>query len=191
MNQLVIIGSVWPEPQSTAAGSRMLQLISLFQEQKYEVTFMCSAARSDYSFDLAQISVHTLSIQLNNASFDSEIARINPSIVVFDRFMIEEQYGWRVAEQCPNALRILDTEDLHFLRKAREMAYKQNRSLVFEDYINMYDQRTFMIKGINNQGRTKMGVVWKGYKSERFEIIGDKSESHKKAMLHYVGEYEF
>jgi len=136
MNQLVIIGSVWPEPQSTAAGSRMLQLISLFQEQEYEVTFMCSAARSDYSFNLAQISVHTQSIQLNNTSFDSEIARINPSIVVFDRFMIEEQYGWRVAEQCPNALRILDTEDLHFLRKAREMAYKQNRSLVFEDYIS-------------------------------------------------------
>jgi hypothetical protein len=68
---------------------------------------------------------------------------------------------------------------------------KGKKYLVFEDYINMYDQRTFMIKGINNQGRTKMGVVWKGYKSERFEIIGDKSESHKKAMLHYVGEYEF
>jgi glycosyltransferase involved in cell wall biosynthesis len=50
--------------------------------------------------------------------------------------MIEEQYGWRVMEQCPNALRILDTEDLHFLRKAREVAFKQNRELVFEDYIS-------------------------------------------------------
>lgn len=136
MNQLVIIGSVWPEPQSTAAGSRMLQLISMFQEQEYEITFMCSASRSDYSFDLTQISVHPQSILLNDESFDSEIVKINPSIVVFDRFMIEEQYGWRVAEQCPNALRILDTEDLHFLRKAREMAYKQNRPLVFEDYIS-------------------------------------------------------
>jgi glycosyltransferase involved in cell wall biosynthesis len=56
--------------------------------------------------------------------------------VLFDRFMIEEQYGWRVMENCPNALRILDTEDLHFLRKAREIAYKQNRELVFEDYIS-------------------------------------------------------
>lgn len=136
MNQLVIIGSVWPEPQSTAAGSRMLQLISLFQEQGYEVTFMCSASRSDYSYDLTKISVHPQSILLNDARFDSEIVKINPSIVVFDRFMTEEQYGWRVAEQCPNALRILDTEDLHFLRKAREIAYKQNRELVFEDYIS-------------------------------------------------------
>ena len=136
MNQLVIIGSVWPEPQSTAAGSRMLQLISLFQEQGYDVTFMCSASQSDFSYDLSQISVRTQSIELNNVSFDLEIAKINPSIVLFDRFMIEEQYGWRVAEQCPNALRILDTEDLHFLRKAREIAYKQNRTLVFEDYIS-------------------------------------------------------
>jgi len=136
MNQLVIIGSVWPEPQSTAAGSRMLQLISLFQEQGYDVTFMCSASQSDFSYDLSQISVRTQSIELNNVSFDLEIAKINPSIVLFDRFMIEEQYGWRVGEQCPNALRILDTEDLHFLRKARETAYKQNRTLIFEDYIS-------------------------------------------------------
>jgi glycosyltransferase involved in cell wall biosynthesis len=136
MNQLVIIGSVWPEPQSTAAGSRMLQLISLFQEQGYDVTFMCSASQSNFSYDLSQISVRTQSIELNNVSFDLEIAKINPSIVLFDRFMIEEQYGWRVGEQCPNALRILDTEDLHFLRKAREIAYKQNRTLVFEDYIS-------------------------------------------------------
>ncbi len=136
MKQLVIIGSVWPEPQSTAAGSRMLQLISLFQEQGYDVTFMCSASQSDYSYDLSQISVRTQSIKLNNVSFDLEIAKTNSSIVLFDRFMIEEQYGWRVAEQCPNALRILDTEDLHFLRKARETAYKQKRTLVFEDYIS-------------------------------------------------------
>jgi hypothetical protein len=35
--------------------------------------------------------------------------------VLFDRFMMEEQFGWRVAENCPNALRILDTEDLHIV----------------------------------------------------------------------------
>ncbi len=136
MKHLVIIGTVWPEPNSTAAGSRMLQLISLFQKQGYEITFLCSASKSDFSFDLSQISVKTKAIQLNDSSFDIEIAALNPNVVLFDRFMIEEQYGWRVMENCPNALRILDTEDLHFLRKAREMAFKQNRELVFEDYIS-------------------------------------------------------
>ena len=136
MKHLVIIGTVWPEPTSTAAGSRMLQLISLFQKQDYEITFLCSASKSDFSFDLSQISVKTKAIQLNDSSFDNEIKVLNPNVVLFDRFMIEEQYGWRVMENCPNALRILDTEDLHFLRKAREIAFKQNRELVFEDYIS-------------------------------------------------------
>lgn len=136
MKHLVIIGTVWPEPTSTAAGSRMLQLISLFQKQDYEITFLCSASKSDFSFDLSQISVKTKAIQLNDSSFDTEITALNPNVVLFDRFMIEEQYGWRVMENCPNALRILDTEDLHFLRKAREGAHKQNRELVFEDYIS-------------------------------------------------------
>ena len=136
MKHLVIIGAVWPEPTSTAAGSRMLQLISLFQKQDYEITFLCSASKSDYSFDLSQISVKTKVIQLYDSSFDTEIKALNPNVVLFDRFMIEEQYGWRVMENCPNALRVLDTEDLHFLRKAREMAFKQNRELVFEDYIS-------------------------------------------------------
>ncbi|RAK25230.1 glycosyltransferase involved in cell wall biosynthesis [Flavobacterium aquaticum] len=136
MKHLVIIGAVWPEPNSTAAGSRMLQLISLFQKQGYEITFLCSASKSEFSFDLSTISVQTKVIQLNDSSFDIEITVLNPDVVLFDRFMIEEQYGWRVMENCPNALRILDTEDLHFLRKAREMAFKQNRELVFEDYIS-------------------------------------------------------
>jgi len=136
MKQLVIIGSVWPEPNSTAAGSRMLQLISLFQKQDYSITFLCSASPSEFSFDLNQISVETQSIQLNDSRFDILIKELNPAVVLFDRFMIEEQYGWRVMENCPNALRILDTEDLHFLRKAREIAFKQNRELVFEDYIS-------------------------------------------------------
>ena len=136
MKQLVIIGSVWPEPTSTAAGNRMLQLIALFQKQDYSITYLCSASPSEFSFDLNQISVETQSIQLNNSSFDLLIQKLNPAVVLFDRFMIEEQYGWRVMEKCPNALRILDTEDLHFLRKAREQAFKQNRALVFEDYIS-------------------------------------------------------
>ena len=37
--QVLIIGFVWPEPNSSAAGLRMLQLIELFLEQGYKITF--------------------------------------------------------------------------------------------------------------------------------------------------------
>ncbi len=135
-NHLVIIGSVWPEPTSTAAGSRILQLIELFQNQSYKITFLSSASKSDYSYPLENQKIATHPIKLNDSSFDSLVLELNPTIVLFDRFMIEEQFGWRVAENCPNALRILDTEDLHFLRKAREFAFKQNRDLQPEDYLS-------------------------------------------------------
>ena len=135
-NHLVIIGTVWPEPTSTAAGTRMLQIIDVFQKEKYTITFLSSASKGENSFDLESIGVQTKSIQLNDSSFDVLITELNPTIVLFDRFMMEEQYGWRVAENCPNALRMLDTEDLHFLRKARETAFKKNKTVAFEDYIS-------------------------------------------------------
>src|SRR5690606_21933189 len=46
-------------------------------------------------------------------------------IVLFDRFMMEEQFGWRVEKYCPNALRVLDTEDLHSLRETRHQLLKE------------------------------------------------------------------
>jgi glycosyltransferase involved in cell wall biosynthesis len=52
---------------------------------------------------------------------------------MFDRFMMEEQFGWRVEQQCPEALRILDTEDLHSLRDARHKAFKQQRAVTAQD----------------------------------------------------------
>ncbi|MCO6162989.1 glycosyltransferase [Flavobacterium sp. NRK F7] len=140
---LVIIGTVWPEPNSTAAGSRMLELIALFQKDNYNISFLSSAKKSEFSFPLESQHIDCYSIELNQDSFDTLIQTLQPSIVLFDRFMMEEQYGWRVAEQCPDALRILDTEDVHFLRKARETAYKQNRELVFEDYLSDIFKREF------------------------------------------------
>lgn len=124
---LLIIGFVWPEPKSSAAGSRMMQLIEMFQSENYSITFASACVKSDNAFDLKSIDVDSLIIELNNPSFDDFVKKLNPEVVLFDRFMIEEQFGWRVAEQCPNALRILDTEDLHFLRKGRQKAFKDNK----------------------------------------------------------------
>ena len=124
MKKLLIIGAVWPEPTSTAAGKRMLQLISIFQKLNYDITFCSTAAKSEYSFNLNSLNISSADILLNDAIFDDFIKKLRPDIVIFDRFMTEEQFGWRVAENCPEAMKILDTEDLHFLRKQREFDFK-------------------------------------------------------------------
>ncbi len=135
--KLLIIGFVWPEPKSSAAGSRMIQLIDTFQNENYSITFASPCAKNDNAFNLESIGVNSVDIELNNSSFDEFIKELNPNIVLFDRFMIEEQFGWRVAEHCPNALRILDTEDLHCLRKGRQQAFKEgnqfNDGYLFND----------------------------------------------------------
>lgn len=122
--KLLIIGYVFPEPDSSAAGTRMVQLIELFQSMELEVIFASPAAPSDFQLDLSAFGVPNVGIRLNDASFDVFVSNLNPDFVLFDRFMMEEQFGWRVAENCPNAIRILDTEDLHCLRSARQAAWK-------------------------------------------------------------------
>src|SRR5436190_12865974 len=138
---VLVIGYVWPEPNSSAAGGRMMQLIELFQEQGWEVVFASPALESDYRFDVESIGVQKESILLNDDSFDVFVKNLNPAIVLFDRFMMEEQFGWRVAENCPDALRMLDTEDLHCLRKARQLAFKENRSYCTSDLFSDVSKR--------------------------------------------------
>ena len=128
MKKIVIIGSVWPEPNSTAAGQRMMQLISFFKKLDFQITFTSIASFSDYSVDLDILDIKKVDIELNNNSFDSFIKSENPTVVLFDRFMTEEQFGWRVTENCPNSIKILDSEDLHFLREARLQCFKQQIS---------------------------------------------------------------
>lgn len=128
-----MIGYVWPEPDSSAAGGRMLGLLRLFKSQGWEVIFASPAADSEFMADLAAIGVIQQRITLNHTSFDAFVSSLQPQMVLFDRFLMEEQFGWRVAEQCPGALRILDTVDLHFLRQARHAALKEKRSVTRAD----------------------------------------------------------
>ena len=127
-SKVLIIGFVWPEPNSSAAGGRMMQLIDLFLKKKFEVIYASPAKFSENAEDLENLGISQKQIEVNNSSFDDFLKEEQPTHVLFDRFMMEEQFGWRVAENCPEAMRILDTEDLHFLRKARQKAYKEKKS---------------------------------------------------------------
>ena len=144
--KVLFIGLVWPEPTSSAAGKRILQLVEFFLDKGFEVIFSSAASKSEASFDFSSLASTPLShrenaikesqIELNNQSFNEFIKKLNPDFVVYDRFVSEEQFGWRVSQECPNAIQILDTEDLHFLRSARENAFKK------KEEINLYNETT-------------------------------------------------
>lgn len=125
MHSILVIGKVWPEKNTTGAGVRMMQILKSLAESKYQITFASAAQAGEHSTDLTKLGVQTKKIQLNCNSFNSFIEALNPEIVLFDRFSTEEQFGWRVEEELPNSLRILDSEDVHFLRAAREKIVEQ------------------------------------------------------------------
>ncbi|MDF3125526.1 glycosyltransferase [Rheinheimera sp. 1928-s] len=141
MSVLLVVGYVWPEPNSSAAGSRMLSLLAMFREQNWTVIFASPAEKSPHRFDLSQWQIAEHHIQLNDSSFDEQLKQWQPAMVMFDRFMLEEQFGWRVEQQCPDALRLLDTEDLHFLRLARQQAFKAGRAVTLDDLHSEQAQR--------------------------------------------------
>jgi O-antigen biosynthesis protein len=131
---VLIIGHTVPEPQTTAAGVRMMALISFFKSRHAVIHFATAAANSDYAVDLSQQGIHCHQLILNDDHVTSLLDQCRPNIVVFDRFMTEEQYGWRVRAHSPNTVTILDTEDLHGLRKARQFAHEHTLPLdVYSD----------------------------------------------------------
>ncbi|MEZ9514815.1 glycosyltransferase family 4 protein [Vibrio splendidus] len=129
MNKVLAIGYVWPEPNSSAAGSHMMSLLRLFKRQGWSVEFATPAQETEHMIDLSEEGITSQSIQLNCDSFDQYIEELQPDVVMFDRFMMEEQFGWRVEKVCPNAFKLLDTEDLQFLRNARHEAVKKETEL--------------------------------------------------------------
>lgn len=119
----------------------MLQLIEQFLQQGFKITFSSPSQKSEKATSLNSLGIEEVSIELNNASFNDFIKELQPTIVLFDRFMMEEQFGWRVAENCPNAIRILDTEDLHFLRKTRHQQLKKGEEFTTEALLKSDDAK--------------------------------------------------
>tara|TARA_R110000868_G_scaffold38320_2_gene134321 strand:+ start:141 stop:392 length:252 start_codon:yes stop_codon:yes gene_type:complete len=50
---------------------------------------------------------------------------------------------------------------------------------VVKEYLNFLDQRVYIIAGINNEGRTKMGLEWTGYDAKRFADLESTTVKEK------------
>ncbi len=107
-----------------------MALLEALLEQQYDsIHFACAADKTDYYADLDSLGIISSSITLNDAMFDDYIKQLQPDIVFYDRFISEEQFAPRVHECCPDAIHILDTIDLHFLRRARQKALQSGQPI--------------------------------------------------------------
>lgn len=123
----LLISYVWPEPQSSAAGLRDVHLIDALRQVGYEVC-VASAANNEIGRSFCEKHYSVRPILLNDDSFDRWLGETQPDLVIFDRFVVEEQFGWRVRSSSPRSVCILDTQDLHFLRLSREKRFREYQS---------------------------------------------------------------
>ncbi len=175
--KILVIGFVWPEPNSTAAGCRMHQLLLFFKRNGCQITFASTAQESDQSMDLESLGITKKPILLNDSGFDQFVKELDPDLVLFDRFLTEEQFGWRVAMQCPNALRILDTEDLHSLRFVRLEAKKHNIKAI----IDAWKQAEITKREIASIYRCDFSLIISTYE---MELLVNEINIDKKLLLH-------
>jgi len=110
----------------------MMEMIRLFQKQSWTVVFASTAERTEHSSDLDGLAVRSIAIAVNDSGFDRFIRELQADLVLFDRFMMEEQFGWRVEKHCPQAMRVIETIDLHCLRQARREQCKRRPAVALE-----------------------------------------------------------
>ena len=136
----LLIAKHWPELDATAAGRRTYDILNALQDFEFH-----SASASNFNKHsdlLVSQNIQCHQIKLNDESFDQFIAELNPDIVIYDRFMIEEQFSWRVKTFCPNAMTILDTSDLHCLRQARNTALHSGEALNLDNELALRERAT-------------------------------------------------
>lgn len=115
------MGPHLPEPRSSAAGRRSLDLLKALERSGAKLTLLSPKPAGDRTGPLPS-SWEVLETDLNRTRFQEQLEGIDPDLVVFDRFPTEEQFSWRAREACPQARTLLDTQDLHSLRRQRRRA---------------------------------------------------------------------
>ncbi len=193
-NRVLFIGQVWPEPASSAAGYRILQLMRAFAIHNYDVHFATAAEPTQRSADLHQEGVVTHRIALNSNTFQDFVKVLDPRVVVYDRYYTEEQFSWRAREVSPSIIHVLDTEDLHFLRADRDetsdlekVAEVRNRELAsiyrsdFSLIISSFEQR-YLTEFLQISGEL---LVYLPFWHENYQVESNQFENT--ADFYFIG----
>lgn len=136
--KVILAGSVWPERTSSAAGVRSSDLIGILQDHGFQVLCVSPSRLNEHTDALArEHNVQCVQADANTGAFEKLLLETSPQLVVFDRFIAEEMYGWQVNKYAPDAARVLDLQDVHFLRRAREFLVKK-RGVTFTDTLDLH-----------------------------------------------------
>ena len=145
---LFLSPTLWPEPSSSAAGVRTTSLLqnfastpSLFESVHYGSGAPKPSTLTEYAH-LHSLSTHH-DIKLHDVPTNkSDVMRDmlsdfpNLRAVLFDRYFAEEAYSFHFHRWKPNVLRILDMQDFHALRLARQDMVETSSKSEYGNWMN-------------------------------------------------------
>lgn len=126
--RLLFVYCMFPEPDTNAGGFRLFEIVKIFLNQGYSITFLAKYANHPrYRSALEDLGVECicdLGTSLTDclAQFASFLRERAFDIAVFSHYFNYNTYAPYLQAFLPNCHLILDTVDLHFLRLQREAA---------------------------------------------------------------------
>ena len=139
---MLVLSNLYPQPSASAAGVRTSYLLrQLCHDSDWEsvhyVTGANSTAASNNNETVEEltnkgVSFHTIppNQSLNMKKLLQDIDTV--SLVIFDRFYAEEAYSFNIYNHCPEAVRVVDMQDMHSLRQGRKTIVEQSDDSTWE-----------------------------------------------------------
>ena len=123
LGSVLVLSNLYPQPSASAAGVRTSYILDqLCQDPDWSSVHYATGAASAGHDDALQEGVMFHSVPPNRSSqIQDLLSGINDlSLVIFDRFHVEEAYSFHIYNHSPDAIRVLDMQDMHSLRQGRQ-----------------------------------------------------------------------
>lgn len=131
---VLVMSNLYPQPNASAAGSRTSYVIGQLAKNKsvwHSVHFAASSKETDHEVvtGLQKEGVHFHSIEPNNTkAMKSLLDGIGTdlSLVIYDKFYTEEMFSFHIHNLRPDAVQVVDMQDMHSLRRGRQKMVEKN-----------------------------------------------------------------
>jgi len=143
MTKALYLSRVWADTSVSAAGLRLRRMLAILSRDcKMDVTF--ATTTNSFKREMATELEENLGIQVKSCEmnrfkmFTKMVEDIEPEVVIFDTFVVEEMFSWQLHEVAPNCMRVLDMQDFHSLRKWRERLHNRQKKKNIGEILNCF-----------------------------------------------------
>ncbi len=120
--RVLIFDACTPTPDQDSGSLRMLNLMKIFQQLGYQVSFIPEnlAHFDQYTLDLQQLGIECIYAPVFSSAVDYLAQNgLHFEVVLLSRYYVAEPIMSMIRSYCPRAQILFDTVDLHYLREIR------------------------------------------------------------------------